>query len=318
MGTHMSIPKDSFKRHSGRKSDHSNPTSHSTIETLDTRETYDSRGSEKAYSSPLACFDPHRNGDSDRMSVQHFGLKALFEGNILKNVNKYVDFDSPTRILDLGVGTGSWIMDVATENPNATCIGIDKLPIFPQAIRPPNVTFQILDILDGLPYQDNYFDFVQLRLFGACLQLTNWPIVLKEVYRVLRPGGCVQLLECLFEEATDEFLTVYTNKLRVLMAANDLDVHIAKQVGKLLADSGYTVIQEELKEIDLRNPKAHLAKEFMYIIDESINGCRPILYEIYGVATDKEFAVWKAEYLAARRNSSFSRWYAAAGMKPIS
>lgn len=84
---------------------------------------------------------------------------------------------------------------MATEFPAAHFTGIDKVYLFPKCIYPPNVSFQQLDVMDGLPFEDNSFDFVSLRLFVLAFTKTDYDDALKEIYRVLKPGGVVQLME---------------------------------------------------------------------------------------------------------------------------
>lgn len=84
---------------------------------------------------------------------------------------------------------------MATEHPNAHVTGLDMSDMFPTAIRPENVTFQLANILDGLPYEDNTFDFVHMRQLVVALRSNEWLTVIQEIYRVLKPGGLIQLVE---------------------------------------------------------------------------------------------------------------------------
>lgn len=68
--------------------------------------------------------------------------------------------------------------------------------IFPNNIRPPNVSFQIGNALERLPFSDNTFDFVNIRLFIIALKGEEWPVVIQEAYRILKPGGYLQIVEC--------------------------------------------------------------------------------------------------------------------------
>ena len=84
---------------------------------------------------------------------------------------------------------------MATEFPTAKFVGIDKEALFPQIIRPANVEFYEGDVRNGLPFEDNYFDLVQIRLFLLAFDMSDWEGCLKEVYRVLKPGGYIQWTE---------------------------------------------------------------------------------------------------------------------------
>jgi ubiquinone/menaquinone biosynthesis C-methylase UbiE len=44
-------------------------------------------------------------------------------------------------------------------------------------------------------FADNSFDLVQMRLFASVLKGDQWIKTLKELKRVCRPGGMIQLLE---------------------------------------------------------------------------------------------------------------------------
>lgn len=68
--------------------------------------------------------------------------------------------------------------------------------VFPNNIRPANVNFQVGNVLKRLPFPDNTFDLVHLRLFIVALKREEWPILMKEVYRVMKPGGFMQMVEC--------------------------------------------------------------------------------------------------------------------------
>lgn len=84
---------------------------------------------------------------------------------------------------------------MAIEFPEYQVTGLDMADMFPTTIVPENVSFDLHNVLDGLPYPDNSFDFIHMRLMIVALRSTEWPFVLNEIFRVLKPGGLVQLVE---------------------------------------------------------------------------------------------------------------------------
>jgi ubiquinone/menaquinone biosynthesis C-methylase UbiE len=90
-------------------------------------------------------------------------------------------------------GAGSWLFELGTEFPSANFIGIDFSPIIPTAIKPHNVSFVQGDILDGLPFEDDTFDFVHQRILFAAFSLDKWQSVINDMVRVLKPGGYLEV-----------------------------------------------------------------------------------------------------------------------------
>ncbi|KAG7092526.1 hypothetical protein E1B28_008876 [Marasmius oreades] len=82
---------------------------------------------------------------------------------------------------------------MADEFPRAEVIGIDLAPLQPRNV-PPNCTFELFDLDQGpIPYPDGYFDFVHARSMHTGIR--NYSSFLKEITRILRPGGLVLLIE---------------------------------------------------------------------------------------------------------------------------
>lgn len=98
--------------------------------------------------------------------------------------------DNPQAILDLATGTGIWSIDVSDQYPAASVTGIDIAPIQP-ALVPPNCTFEIEDVENDWTYREDYFDFI----FGRDLlfAIRDWPKLLRQCHRHLKPGGWVEL-----------------------------------------------------------------------------------------------------------------------------
>lgn len=85
---------------------------------------------------------------------------------------------------------------MAIDHPEYDITGIDMADMFPTTIRPENVTFILRDVIEGgLPYPDNTFDFIHLRLMIVAFRATEWPVMLAEIFRVLKPGGLLGLVE---------------------------------------------------------------------------------------------------------------------------
>ena len=88
---------------------------------------------------------------------------------------------------------GSWSFDMATNYPNAEFTGIDISPIQSSQVKPENFTFIQANLLDGLPFEDDSFDFVFQRLFVSSIPKDKWLPVINELTRVLKPGGYLEV-----------------------------------------------------------------------------------------------------------------------------
>ncbi|KAF8544002.1 S-adenosyl-L-methionine-dependent methyltransferase [Trichophaea hybrida] len=101
--------------------------------------------------------------------------------------------ENPQRILDIGTGTGMWAIDVADKYPTAKVVGTDLSPIQSKWV-PPNCRFEIDDAEDDWTYRtDDYFDFIHAR--NISLGITDWPRLLSQAYRCLKPGANIELAE---------------------------------------------------------------------------------------------------------------------------
>ncbi|KAF9512047.1 hypothetical protein BS47DRAFT_1115948 [Hydnum rufescens UP504] len=113
----------------------------------------------------------------------------------------------PSRILDIGCGTGSWILNAALEWPAARIVGLDQDPIFPDletleqhddnpsSSMYSKIQFVQADFLAGLPFQDCEFDFVHVKGIAAGIPEDKWPFLFSEIHRVLRPSGVLEMIE---------------------------------------------------------------------------------------------------------------------------
>ncbi|KAG0311560.1 hypothetical protein BGZ99_010080 [Dissophora globulifera] len=134
---------------------------------------------------------PNDLTESDRLDGQHYLCRFVFKGNF----NVKLDHDKPLKILDVATGTGVWALEMAHEFPNAEVYGVDISAIFPTEIKPSNCHFQLCNILDGLPFPDNYFDFIYQRLLVYALTPAQRRQVYIELQRILKPEGFLQLVE---------------------------------------------------------------------------------------------------------------------------
>lgn len=105
-------------------------------------------------------------------------------------------------ILDVACGPGGWIRDVARLYPNVRLIGIDnnKLAIkyakeHEATKHNQHVAFEIADITERFNCHSNIFDFIYLRFLVDAVPKTKWVEILLECFRVLKPGGCIRLVE---------------------------------------------------------------------------------------------------------------------------
>ncbi|KAF9289646.1 hypothetical protein BGZ88_007653 [Linnemannia elongata] len=135
---------------------------------------------------------PNDLPESDRLDAQHYLVRFILKGNY----NVHLDSESPDlRILDVATGTGVWALEMAREFPKAEIHGVDISAIFPIEGNPPNCNFQLCNILDGLPFPDNHFDFIYQRLLVYALSPAQRRQVNVELLRVLKPEGFLQLVE---------------------------------------------------------------------------------------------------------------------------
>jgi ubiquinone/menaquinone biosynthesis C-methylase UbiE len=108
------------------------------------------------------------------------------------------------RVLDIGCGTGDWLMEAARTYPmiEKLCGGdiSSKMLSYARAKAEAahldkRVQFYGMDALRVLEFPDSYFDLINQRLGASWLRTWEWKKLLIEYQRVCRPGGIVRITE---------------------------------------------------------------------------------------------------------------------------
>jgi ubiquinone/menaquinone biosynthesis C-methylase UbiE len=174
------------------------------------------------------------------------------------------DFTGIKRVLDLGCGPGEWALSVAREHSGTEVVGVDKAPrmiefatVRAAALRLPNTTFQVADVAAALPFTDQSFDLINARFLQGFMRPQEWPLLVKECWRLLRPGGLLRLTEA------EPWLTnsaAWEQWTRTLMRALFLNgrtfspdgVHwgVVYMLHRFLAEEGFQQVQERAYAIN--------------------------------------------------------------------
>ena len=169
-----------------------------------------------------------------RFAVETSGIKK--GGRVLDIAGGTADL-SALFVEQVGGGGEVWLTDI---NNSMLTLGRDRL--LDQGMAAPVAQCDA----EKLPFPDNYFDCVSVA-FGL-RNMTRKDAALKEMLRVLRPGGCVLVLE--FSKVWKPLQPVYdTYSFKVLPAMGKL---IAKDENsyRYLAESiRVHPSQEELKQL---------------------------------------------------------------------
>lgn len=177
---------------------------------------------------------PNFNQEIDPLDLQHYMIRYLLKGNYIAPIAK------PAHILDVGCGTGRWVSEMAQEFPQAELNGIDlKHPEGDAALFPHNSHFHAGNVLNGLPFEDSFFDFVHQRLLIFAIPQTRWQQLVNELVRVTRRGGWVELIEV---NPTFQHMGPATERVLhlIVQAAQQLglDPAISQRIGTLLSTAG--------------------------------------------------------------------------------
>ena len=122
---------------------------------------------------------PNDDKEADRLDIMHNVIKSALGGLFWAPVK------APKRILDIGTGTGIWVMEIGDQFPEADVLGNDLSPIQPKWV-PPNVHFEVDDIEAPWTYA-TVFDYIHCRtMMGA---ISDWPGLVKNCYDFTAPGG---------------------------------------------------------------------------------------------------------------------------------
>ncbi|KAG0337422.1 hypothetical protein BG004_007659, partial [Podila humilis] len=184
---------------------------------------------------------------------------------------------------------------MANEFPDATITGIDMSAIFPTTIIPENCRFLQHNIISNnsinssndnndnnssssdpcsssysqLPFPDNSFDFVFQRLILTGLTPQEWADVLKELERVTKPGGWIELVEVdAFGGNNGPYMTKIWNWLDQAFKSQGVDTSILIQPGLV------SMMQQDIHLVNvsqevLRLPTGHHGGKIGVLLKEN-------------------------------------------------
>lgn len=169
------------------------------------------------------------------------------------------------RVLDVGCGTGDWLIELAQTTPTCTTlVGVDISPPYVEYARTQataaqvsdRVGFRVMDALKRLKFPDKSFDLVNQRFASSWLRTWEWRKVLREYRRVCRPGGVVRITEPewivvspspALRRLNQLSLQAFTNAGRSFTLAID---GITSRLGTLLHQEGFEQVQTQTYSLE--------------------------------------------------------------------
>ncbi|KAG0369641.1 hypothetical protein BGZ54_009373 [Gamsiella multidivaricata] len=256
---------------------------------------------------------PNDIDEMDRLHLQHYVIRHAFGGNTRAKFDGKIHKD----VLDVGCGPGTWILEMSTEYTETNFTGIDISAVWPTEIRPRNCRFQVVNALQGLPFEDNTFDFVYQRFMIFAYPAKDWPFIIQELVRVTKPGGTVELTEIpILSNANGPELAKILEVLEQFCISKGFDTKVAKKMDILLRDAGL----DEVKACHASIPIGAWGAKVGQLMRENSAGLwsslRGWIKESTGMNDAQYEAMVKRVFIEYETHKCYANCYCAWGVKP--
>ncbi|RHZ83261.1 hypothetical protein Glove_99g161 [Diversispora epigaea] len=156
---------------------------------------------------------PTKIEENHRIHAQHFALKHVCKGNFTSPINENIK--PGFKILDVGCGSGQWCIEMAQMFPDVEVYGFDLSPCFPVS--------------------------------------SDWSTFIKEIKRVLKPGGIIEQHECdgLAHSVGPLLNKVQNTCIHVISTTNDIDLRFARRLSEVYETAGFENIHESYLSLAL-------------------------------------------------------------------
>ncbi|HVN83915.1 MAG TPA: class I SAM-dependent methyltransferase [Candidatus Binatia bacterium] len=154
------------------------------------------------------------------------------------------DIHSGHRVLDLGCGTGTMAVLIRQQRPESVVVGVDGDPRALERARRKAAQASLpiqfdQAFADRLPYPDRSFDRVVSSLVFHHLTHDDKLAALREILRVLKPGGWFHLAD--FGPPVGRYATLLVQ----LTNPNErLRENLGGKLRQLCSDAGFTSVQD--------------------------------------------------------------------------
>jgi trans-aconitate methyltransferase len=192
--------------------------------------------------------------EKDRLDVMHTLFLTARSDRLLNAPFEEKPPSGPTgnrsRVLDLGCGTGIWLLAMAERYKNTELLGIDLAGMGPESLLP-NVELRFpCDYESPWSLGERSWDIIHLQMgLGS---VANWSMLYHKVLNHLRPGvGWFEQVEidltprCDDGTMTDGALKVWYENLVGATSAIGRSIAYDPQTRQKLKDTGFTDIKEE-------------------------------------------------------------------------
>ncbi|KAI8976893.1 hypothetical protein BDB01DRAFT_801780 [Pilobolus umbonatus] len=195
---------------------------------------------------------------------------------------------------------------MAKDYPNSQFTGVDISFVASDTARPDNVDFKNANITKEIPFEDNSVDYYFQRFLVAGLNKEDMKAALKNAYRVVKPGGHIEIGEALIEtvENTGPRYTPVRNMMAAVLKKKGLSPDIGLEIGDFLTEVGFENVHFDKKTVPVNHTNragelwwgdfAELFRSIRPVVAMSIPAYEdPEVYEGFIQAVKEECAEYK-------------------------
>jgi SAM-dependent methyltransferase len=175
-------------------------------------------------------------------------------------------------------GPGSWCLDFCKKYPDAQIQCADTDPHIVNLalenvshVRSSKVKIDQIKRLPPYPFPANKFDAIHLQSGTSILNLSEWHIVIRDMWRMLKPGGWLNLVDFepgpLAQPAADRTLTILGKILKALDRSVDsqgiMPYNACTFGPQSLTEGGFTDVNYHLYPVNLGGWNNPMGRAFL-------------------------------------------------------